>query len=61
MVRVYNVDLLCLYLFLQVYQSLKSVMWNNSNSTFLRIYAFVLVKSNNSIINISITKLNLKQ
>ena len=61
MVRVYNVDLLCLYLFLQVYQSLKSGMWNNSNSTFLRIYAFVLVKSNNSIINISITNLNLKQ
>ena len=47
MVRVYNVDLLCLYLFLRVYQSLKSGMWKNSNSTFLRIYAFVLVKSNN--------------
>lgn len=38
MVCVYSVDLLCLYLFLRVYQSLKSRMWNDSNSTFLRIY-----------------------
>ena len=45
MVRAYSVDLLCLYLFLRVYQSLKSGMWNNSNSTFLRIYAYVVVKS----------------
>ena len=34
MVRVYNVDLLCLYLFLRVYQSLKSGMWNDNSSTF---------------------------
>ena len=50
MVHVNSVDLLCLYLFCWVYQSLEPRMWNVNSSTFLRIYVSIGQIDNNNII-----------